>query len=280
MKKCKILSFGEIIWDIFNNDYKIGGAPFNFSADAVMLGADADLVSAVGNDDLGTQALKMAEKYKIGKKYITVNNYPTGRCNVSLTDGVPAYNIEHNTAYDYITFNDNYCDYDFLYFGSLALRNDVSFCTLKSIISNIDCVKVCDINIRQNYYDYDLLDYLFSVTDILKLSREDLACVSDCINCSKDYKLFSNYIFDNYNSVSVIIITLDKDGAVLFTRDNKMITSVRPVNEVVSTVGAGDGFTASFVVNYFNTDNLEFSLNEAVKFSDNIVTLKGALPEI
>ena len=49
----KILSFGEIIWDIYDSGPVIGGAPLNFAANCAGLGAESYMLSAVGSDALG-----------------------------------------------------------------------------------------------------------------------------------------------------------------------------------------------------------------------------------
>ena len=70
----RILSFGEIIFDIYPDRECIGGAPLNFAAHACREGADAYLLSAVGNDILGNRALEFLNKIGIFTDYVSVKS--------------------------------------------------------------------------------------------------------------------------------------------------------------------------------------------------------------
>ena len=61
----RALVFGEIIWDIFGDDYKIGGAPFNLAAHMSGLSTDVYMVSALGKDELGKKAREHLAKWGI-----------------------------------------------------------------------------------------------------------------------------------------------------------------------------------------------------------------------
>ena len=69
----KLLSFGEIIWDNLPTGKKLGGAPLNFAAHSALLGADAVLVSAVGSDPLGKEALGMIRDKLNEKNFYAFN---------------------------------------------------------------------------------------------------------------------------------------------------------------------------------------------------------------
>ena len=100
----KILAFGEILWDIFGGEKKIGGAPLNFISHCALLGAETDIVSAVGKDALGKEALEAVKAFGVGTDYVEViKKMPTGYCEVTLdADGVPSYDLVTDVAYDNI----------------------------------------------------------------------------------------------------------------------------------------------------------------------------------
>ena len=97
-----MIVFGEILWDIFENEKRIGGAPFNFGAHCAKLGLDVDVISAVGNDARGEMAILAAKNLKINTDNIQVVDYQTGHCLVSLQNGSPSYHLVENVAYDKI----------------------------------------------------------------------------------------------------------------------------------------------------------------------------------
>ena len=123
----KLLSFGEIIWDVFPTVSHIGGAPLNFAAHAAMQGADSYILSSVGCDDLGKRAVKEITALGVNTAFVTVCYRPTGPCIVTLDENaVPTYKILADTAYDLIEAPsaEALADFDVLAFGTLALRHN------------------------------------------------------------------------------------------------------------------------------------------------------------
>ena len=55
-----IFSIGEILWDVFPDTVRLGGAPFNFAVHAHRLGHRVIFLSAVGDDERGRAALARA----------------------------------------------------------------------------------------------------------------------------------------------------------------------------------------------------------------------------
>ena len=102
----KILSFGEIIWDVYPDKKCIGGAPLNFSAHVAKNGGESFLISCVGNDELGIKAKQYLAKFGVKDDFVYTCDKQTGVCNVTLDErGVPTYTIVDNVAYDYIHFD-------------------------------------------------------------------------------------------------------------------------------------------------------------------------------
>ena len=139
--KNKIFVVGEIIWDIYNEKKTIGGAPFNFAAHAVLCGAHSTLLSAVGDDDLGKEAVRLAQELGVDEKYIKTVGKVTGQCIVSLDKkGVPIYNVLKDAAYDNITLDADDLEnirkecFDALYFGTLIQREPVSRTSVERLL--------------------------------------------------------------------------------------------------------------------------------------------------
>ncbi len=170
----RILVFGEILWDVFPQKKEIGGASLNFGAHMSKLGADVYMVSAIGKDILGQETYEYLSKFNLSTKYISLTDKPTGVCNVTVDEnGSPSYDLRREVAYDYIKFSpaDNE-KYDAFYMGTLARRSDVSEETFKSIVQNNNFKEIfCDINIRQKYYNLNLIEESLKYATILKISR-------------------------------------------------------------------------------------------------------------
>lgn len=273
----KILSFGEILWDVFPAEKKIGGAPFNFAAHASKLGAESYLVSAVGADENGKDAIEQAKRFGIRTDYISVDRkYPTGVCNVTLSDGIPSYSLAENTAYDHIP---DFCPngkFDAVYMGTLAMRAPDSRRSFDKLIRYTDTKEVLfDVNFRANFYSRDIVSILMNKATILKMSDEEMpffgnrGTVNTVLELSKKYP-----------KLKYICITLGKDGAMVYDcRKRALLCSDKPKGKAVSTVGAGDSFAACFLVSLLSGFDIGKCLDRAVALSDYVVTQLGAVPE-
>ncbi len=65
MNRPAIISFGEVHWDLFPEGARFGGAPANFACHAALLGGDVTMVSAVGDDARGHEAIRILGTYGI-----------------------------------------------------------------------------------------------------------------------------------------------------------------------------------------------------------------------
>lgn len=288
----KLLVFGEVLWDVFPQRKEIGGTALNFSAHAAKLGAETALVTAVGNDSLAQETLNVIRGHNIDDRYITTADVPTGTCQVTITDGHPTYDLVRNISYDYILADNAIADaasglYDVLYIGTLAQRGEVSRKNVRRLISEGSFREVfCDLNIRQTYYNRDIVETCLNACSILKVSREEFHVFKELNIARSIYPAESEAAYlDICNSlcrqfgIKIILLTLDKDGALLYTNIGHVYHSPVPKSKVVSTVGAGDSFSACFIVNYLNGVSLDKCVDRAVLLSDYIVTQLGAVPE-
>ena len=104
MEKSKpvVVGIGELLWDVFPEVKKAGGAPINFVYNATQLGAEGYAISAVGNDVFGTEIIQELDKNGIDSNYISTVEYPTGSVMVELKNGIPSYTIIEGVAWDHI----------------------------------------------------------------------------------------------------------------------------------------------------------------------------------
>lgn len=273
----KILAFGEILWDIFGGEQKLGGAPLNFITHCTRLGAQTQIISAVGKDTLGKQALDMVKMSGVGTDYIeTLKKIPTGYCEVTLDEnGTPSYYLASGVAYDNIPCPKRIDkDYDALYFGSLALREEKSMESFLKLVSKGVAKEVfCDINVRQDFCTGEILETCLKNATILKFSREEMEIFGKVSLIAT-----AEYILSVYTNIHTVVITMDADGACCFTRKGRWFAK-SPESEVVSTVGAGDSFSAAFLVNYLAGEKVSVCLNRACTLGSYVVTQLGAIPE-
>ena len=304
----KITVFGEILWDIFGDDKKIGGAPFNFAAHALKQGADVELISAIGDDELGRAAIAECSRLSIPVDKICITDKPTGFCQVTLKDGTPQYDLRRDVAYDYIRYapeagqdtkpdiqsadaggsetesdskaenGGSKCDSGprYFYFGTLAQRSEVSRSTLNSILDRVHFDEIfLDINIRQNFYSNELIDSSIRKATILKVSREEIGVID--VTGSPEEK--AKEILARYPGLKMVIVTLDSDGALVCTGDGRVFHADVPECKVVSTVGAGDSFSAGFLVRYGSGRSINECLEGASRTASFVCEHIEAVPD-
>lgn len=281
----KILSFGEIIWDIYPNKRCIGGAPLNFAAHAVKSGAEAYLLSSVGEDALGKEAIRILENLGVNCELVAVNpEKSTGTCTVLLDkDGIPSYTIDEDRAYDHIKACADISSYRFsaISFGTLALRSKNNRHVLKEILENKAGKVFCDLNLRLPFYDKELVDWAMSVSDIVKINEDELKYLTKGLieKSAAHVSDLLRIISEKYENLELILYTCGENGAYVYEKTkNKLYYRPAERVEVVSTVGAGDSFGAVFLTEYLRGESIESCLCKATHRSAKVVACEEAVP--
>ena len=245
-----IVCYGEILYDVFPDKKLIGGAPFNVAQRIHSLNYPSILVSRVGNDSDGKQALSFLQKQKIPVDFIQQDkNHPTGRVEVTPDKGNPIYHILKHVAWDYIE-----CSNDLnhlvskskaLIFGSLSSRCPQSRQTLSKLIP-LAKNNVFDVNLRDPYYDQPLIKDLIEKTNFLKCNDFELEILCRYYSItSRELKSQMKELINKTN-LEHICVTLGSSGAILYFNQRFYSDDGFPV-KVVDTVGAGDSFLGTLI---------------------------------
>ena len=279
----KVLAFGEILWDVFPDKKHLGGASLNFGAHLAKHGHEVYMLSALGQDDLGTEALAQVRQWNLREEHIAVlEDQPTGACIVTLDEkGLPSYDLKNHVAYDYIP-GEAAGDFDVLYFGTLALRGDHNRASVKKLLAEKQFAQIfVDVNIRAPYYSVETVTFAAENATILKISDEELHVVADLLGMEKlEPAAFAKALAAKYANLQYVIITLGGDGAyALNCKTGKEHTCPCEKVEVVSTVGAGDSFSAAFVHQLMSGADLAQCLKYASKVAGFVVSRQGAVPD-
>lgn len=281
----KILSFGEILWDCYPDKKYIGGAPLNFAAHLAKHGENVYMLSSLGDDELGKAATEYLKKQNISTEYVfKCGEKETGKCLVTLDENqVPTYNLLSDVAYDYIPTDKVFDDFDVLYFGTISLREEYNKNSLKSLLDRCSFKEVfVDINIRTPFYTAETVRFAVESATILKISLEELAIVAELLGVSEffDYKEFAKLIADEYKNINCIIITLGADGAYTYSAaEEKEYVCASELVTAVSTVGAGDSFSAAFLSRYLKNADIMQCLKHAAKIAAYVVSKFDAVPD-
>lgn len=283
MAKKIITGIGEIVWDMLPAGARLGGAPFNFTFMADRLGAEGHIVSAVGDDELGTKTLGDITDLGLDTSGVQRNAFPTGRVLVTLDDqGIPQYEIIEGSSWDNIALREEDLELvrrsDAVCWGILSQRNPVSAATVRALLdaAGSGCLKVFDINIRQHYYDKDGIRASLERCNVLKLNEDELPLLEKMF-CEgrEDTVKFLSETFD----IDTIILTKGADCSEIFKNGSLVSHIDTPKVKVADTVGAGDSFTACYVSRILSGKSIRESHEDAVKLSAYICTCSGAINE-
>ena len=280
----KVLSFGEIIWDVYPDEKHLGGAPLNFAAHFAKQGGEAYVLSALGDDELGNEALNKLSLWKVNAEYVSVlSGKDTGKCLVTLDkQGVPTYNIVRDSAYDYINCSSVSDEFDALYFGTLALRNEYNRREISELIKSHSFKEIfVDVNLREPFISRESLMLCMENATVLKISDEELSDVSKILfNNEYGYKNIVTEISKTFQNIKFIIITLGEKGSYAYDVHNKTSFSCAAERvTVASTVGAGDSFSAAFLYKYMCGFDIDSCLKSASRISAYVVSKTEAVPE-
>ena len=282
MKKKVIVGIGEILWDMLPTGKALGGAPANFAYHAGRLGEEGWAVSAIGDDPLGHEILDIVEGKKLNN-LIAVTDKPTGTVQVTLDDkGVPSYNIMEDVAWDNIPFTPEMESLarraDAVCFGSLVQRMGSRDSVMKFLrATSPEALRVFDINLRQHYYSSEVIDASLKLSNILKINDEEIRIVADMFGLGADDTVACRSLAERYG-LKLVILTKGAKGSEVITATESIPQEVGKV-DVVDTVGAGDSFTAAFVVAYLRGASLGEAQRLANKRAAYVCSRKGAMPE-
>lgn len=279
----KLLVFGEVLWDVYTNSEHLGGAPMNFAAHCKKCGGEAWIVTAIGNDAMGKRTVCEMNKLGINTEFVITAEKETGKCMVTLDSNmIPSYNLLDNVAYDYITAPDlKENNFDVLYFGTLALRNENNRKSLKQLLNENSFGDVfVDMNIRPPFYSEEAVRFACQNATIIKISDEELPVVAGLLNMAHmSDKECAEILSKDFPNLKIIIITKGEKGSFVYDCvEGKIYESQSKKVEVVSTVGAGDSFSASFLMKYMKTKDIDISLSIATSISGFVVSCKEAIP--
>lgn len=280
-----VVGMGEALWDVLPEGKKIGGAPANFAYHVSQFGLPSCVVSAIGDDALGKEIIENFTLKGLNHLIEEVP-YPTGTVQVEIDQaGIPQYEIKENVAWDNIPYTARLealaertkavC------FGSLAQRNVVSRNTINRFLDAMphdeESLVVFDVNLRQGFYNKEILCNSMKRCNILKINDEELVTVSRMFGYPGiDLQDKCWILLGKYN-LKMLILTCGINGSYVFTPGNVSFQPT-PKVEVADTVGAGDSFTAAFIASILKGKSVQEAHSRAVQTSAFVCTKKGAMP--
>jgi len=282
-----IIAYGEVLWDILPTGKMLGGAVGNCAYRLHQLGTHVSLISRIGDDELGHEALGILKDKELPCPLLQIDQkYPTGTVDVTISsEGDADYQINTGVAYDNIELTNDLLEAaksaDVILFGNLIQRCEKSRNTLYSLIEAApQALKIVDINLRKDCFTKETVLESVSRTDVLKLNLKEVSTVSELIGISSETKEdFCDQVSKKYN-VSTILITLGDDGIYAFDSKEGDIRLPGYNVKVADTVGSGDNFTAGFVHKRLLGESLEKCCMFANLIGSLVATKVGGMPSL
>lgn len=281
-----IVGIGEILWDIFPDGARFGGAPANFACSAAALGGENSqvyMVSSVGNDDLGTQAIDSLAQRNVNTSHVTIQDKPTGKVMVTLDEaGAASYEFEADTAWDNLspstTIEDFARQVDACCFGTLGQRSELARETIQNFVSATpsSSLRIFDINLRPPFISDSIILESLQLANVLKLNDEELPVVAHLCGLSGSDAAIMRQLADRFE-LHVVALTRGPNGAVLI-QGNQMHEHPGVKTEVLDTVGAGDAFTAALTLGLLNGKDLNEINEMACSVAAFVCSQHGATP--
>ncbi|WP_310595295.1 carbohydrate kinase [Flavobacterium sp.] len=280
----KIVCFGEVLFDVFPTHRKIGGAPLNVGLRMASLGIDTQIISRIGQDEIGNELLDFVKENGVSTDAIQVDTtFATGEVLVQLDEkGSASYTINYPVAWDKIEATPEaqkvVTNADALVFGSLACRDNTSYKSLLTLLNSAK-YKIFDVNLRTPFYTKELLLDLMNKADFIKFNDDELYEISEYLG-SPFHSLEQNiqFIAEKTNT-NHICVTKGSHGAVLLY-DNQLFYNSGYKIKVADTVGAGDSFLAGLLTQLLTGVTPQNAINFACALGALVAQNEGANPKI
>jgi fructokinase len=288
-----ILGIGELLWDLLPSGAVLGGAPANFTVMAGRLGSHAAILSRIGRDDLGRDAVHLLDPLPADTEYLQIDPaHETGRVTVELKDGQPSYVIHEPAAWDFMELNDDWVRLaeraDAICFGSLAQRSLESRQTIQTLAAQTSshCVRVFDVNLRAPFYSSEVLQESLSLATVMKLNDAEMPLVLGLLGLPASepadpmaLRAGAERLLAEFSTLSMVAVTRGGHGSLLVSRE-AWHEHPGVATKVADTIGAGDAFTAALTHYMLRGADLA-TLNEAGnRWGAWMASQQGAMPPL
>jgi fructokinase len=281
-----VVALGEVLWDVFPDSMRLGGAPLNFAVHARRLGHPVYFVSAVGADELGRETFSKIASLGLDTTFVqTSASHPTGTATLEFLDEESTtFAIRRPASYDAMQFSDRDLEQlknkrpNWLYYGTVFASTPEGRAIQDRVLNGLpEAIGFYDLNLRPSADSPDLVKHLLGRANVVKLNGEELQQVQKFTGLPVSIEQFCAEGAARYGW-SAVAVTLGARGCALWVNGIYVEEDGRPVH-VADTVGAGDAFAAAFMHGL----SLNLQLREMASFANRVGALvasrHGAIPD-
>jgi fructokinase len=282
-----VVGLGELIWDLFPEGRRLGGAPSNFAYVSHLLGNDAAVASRVGRDALGEEALERLERAGLSTRYLQRDDaHPTGTVGVRIdANGEPHFNVNENSAWDYLEWTPAWEELAaraaVVCFGTLGQRRLEARETINRFLAAAgeDTLRLFDVNLRHSFFTPDMLARSLRLSTVVKLNADELSAAGSMLNLGASGELETARELLQLFDLDLVAVTRGAAGSLLVGRDEADEHPGFRVERVADTIGCGDAFAASLAHCLRRGAPLSLCNEVANRAGSWLATQTGATPE-
>ena len=280
------IGVGEVLWDLLPSGKQLGGAPANFAYHAHALGAEALVVSRVGNDALGREIFDRLRGLGLRTDGLSVDPAaPTGTVSVALdAQGVPNFTIHENVAWDLLEAASagerEATRANVICFGTLGQRHAAARAAIRAVLrsSPASALRIFDINLRQRFYSREVVDESLRLANVLKLNDTELPVVAGLLDLAGDERAQLEQLSARYG-LRAIALTKGAQGSLLLA-GGRFVSRPAAKIKVADTIGAGDAYTAALALGLLAGHEPERIVERAHRVAEFVCTQPGATPAL
>jgi fructokinase len=282
----KVIGVGEVLWDLMPDGKQLGGAPANFAYHARSLGANASVITRVGEDPLGREILQRFKEMGIADDAVQIDAIkPTGTVAVMVENGgVPQFSIRENVAWDRLAptaaARRSVHEANAICFGSLAQRNSISRAVIQQLMAEAPdgALRIFDINLRQQYYSREVIEQSLRLANVLKLNDTEMSVLADMFELGTGPREQIQRLSRLFE-LQLVALTRGPQSSLLY-QDARWSEQISESVKVADTVGAGDAFTATLTMGLLSKMDLEEVHGIAAQVAGFVCSHAGATPTL
>lgn len=264
----RIVAFGEVVWDILPNEKVLGGTPSNLVFRCNSFEEQGFLLSRVGDDDYGREALDKLNELDISDENVQIDNeFPTGTVHISFeNDYDPRYIVTPDVAFDHIEFSAEALklvrNADCLFYGLLPQRFGISKNTLRELIKESpDSIHFFDLKLFEHFFNKRVVEDLLESSNIVRVKEKEITFLSNELGLkSEKLEVFSKRLLEKYQ-VDLVLITRGHNGVFAYQKNEGAFYDSGFVIDIVDNIGSGMAFSAGFLHYYLNGKSIQQALN-------------------
>ena len=277
-----IVSWGELLWDLFPDESQLGGCAANVAYHAHQLGNRAILVTRVGDDELGRDAIKVLAQAGLDTNFVQVDaTEPTGSVRVRIADGEPTFSIAAQAAWDRIEVHPDTLETagatDVLCYGTLAQRTPLNSDALDRLMGSLapNSDRLCDLNVRQPFATKETVAHALRQATSVKLNENEANVLGKMFDVDDP----TRWMLSEFG-IRLVALTRGRNGSILTTSDAEVAHPGVPATPGGDAVGAGDAFAAVLAHHLAKGSSLETMSLAANRYASYVASRSGAMPII